>query len=238
MGRHEDVGASRKSRRAAEGEVTIGTKSVLFGAHAFWLHPWFVAWAWWRLFGFPWDPRLWVAFFVHDLGYVGKRNMDGPEGERHPEFGGDLMSWFDLPRQVWFLWRLDDLDSATIRATFSDLFRWEDLALYHSRFYAKRDHRPPSRLCAADKLALSLTPGWLYLPMASATGELAEYRQHHEDAKSGKGKYAGDKHTRPDVAQTDAEWFARVQDYCARWAWAHRDGGADTWTGGARVEHA
>ena len=48
--------------------MKVGTKSVLFGAHAFWLHPFFVAVAWTRLYGFPWDPRLWVAFFVHDLG--------------------------------------------------------------------------------------------------------------------------------------------------------------------------
>ena len=52
--------------------MKIGTRSVLFGAHAFWLHPWFVAAAWWKLYGFPWDPRLWVAFFLHDLGYFGK----------------------------------------------------------------------------------------------------------------------------------------------------------------------
>jgi len=43
---------------------------------------WFVAWGWWTLYGFPFDPRLWVAFFVHDLGYIGKPNMDGPEGTR------------------------------------------------------------------------------------------------------------------------------------------------------------
>jgi hypothetical protein len=26
------------------------------------------------------QPALWIAFFVHDLGYLGKPNMDGPEG--------------------------------------------------------------------------------------------------------------------------------------------------------------
>lgn len=72
--------------------MTIGTKSVLYGAHCFFLHPWFVALAWWRLYGFPWDPRLWAAFCVHDLGYIGKPNMDGPEGETHPLFGARLMT--------------------------------------------------------------------------------------------------------------------------------------------------
>ena len=62
--------------------MNIGIKSVLFGAHQFLIHPWFVAWGWWTLYGFPFDPRLWVAFFVHGLGYIGKPNMDGPEGTR------------------------------------------------------------------------------------------------------------------------------------------------------------
>src|SRR5690348_11894818 len=47
---------------------SIGTKSVICGAHCFFLHPWFVALAWWKLYGFPWDPRLWFAFWLHDLG--------------------------------------------------------------------------------------------------------------------------------------------------------------------------
>lgn len=73
--------------------MNIGTKSVLFGAHQFLIHPLFVALAWWRLYGFPWDPRLWVAFFVHDLGYWGKPNMDGEEGEQHPMLGARIMGW-------------------------------------------------------------------------------------------------------------------------------------------------
>ncbi len=63
--------------------MRVGTKSVLFGAHCFFIHPFFVARGWWALYGCPWDPRLWVAFFVHDLGYVGSHDMDGPEGESH-----------------------------------------------------------------------------------------------------------------------------------------------------------
>ena len=57
--------------------MTVGTKSVLFGYHAFWLHPFFVAAGWWKLYGTPLDPRLWFAFFLHDVGYVGSPNMDG-----------------------------------------------------------------------------------------------------------------------------------------------------------------
>jgi hypothetical protein len=79
--------------------MKIGTKSVLFGAHQFLIHPWFVAAAWWKLYGFPWDPRLWVAFILHDLGYWGKPNMDGPEGETHVEWAANVMGYlFDRNR--------------------------------------------------------------------------------------------------------------------------------------------
>src|SRR3989304_6702871 len=113
--------------------MKVGTKSVLFGAHQFMIHPWFVGSAWTKLYGFPWDPRLWVAFFVHDVGYIGKPNMDGPEGETHVEFGANIMGKFFGKE-------------------------WKDFCLYHSRFYAKRDGAKFSRLCPADKLGVALTP--------------------------------------------------------------------------------
>ena len=33
--------------------MRVGTKSVIFGVHAILVHPFFVAYAWSRLFGFP-----------------------------------------------------------------------------------------------------------------------------------------------------------------------------------------
>lgn len=130
--------------------MKVGTKSVLYGAHQFLIHPAFIAYAWWRLYGFPWDPRLWFAFFLHDLGYWGKPNMDGPEGETHPEFAAKIMT---------------------------KLFgkEWGDFCLYHSRFYSKRNGVSYSKLCAADKLAVAIEPVWFYLPRAWASGELKEY---------------------------------------------------------------
>jgi hypothetical protein len=74
--------------------MKVGTKSILFGAHCFLIHPIFVFIAWCQLYGFPYDPRIWIAFFVHDLGYWGKPNMDGPEGEKHVELGAKIMSIF------------------------------------------------------------------------------------------------------------------------------------------------
>jgi hypothetical protein len=130
--------------------MKIGTKSVLFGAHQFILHPLLCALAWWRLYGFPWDPRLWLAFVVHDLGYVGKAEMDGPEGELHVEWGARLMGRLFGPK-------------------------WYDLCVYHSRFRAKQDGRKPSRLCIADKYLIVLEPAWLYLPRVRLSGEVREY---------------------------------------------------------------
>ena len=202
--------------------MKIGTKSVLFGAHQFLIHPWFVAWGWWTLYGFPFDPRLWVAFFVHDLGYIGKPNMDGPEGETHPRLGARVM--------------------AVLFDYFDRTFRFSDggpigtgglFALLHSRYYAKSLGQQPSRLCMADKLAISLTPAWLYLPMVRATGEIHEYMAHAKHRLVGNERVNADERRRL-ISGNQAEWYAGVQDYCRRWAFAHRDGAVDTWTSSAK----
>lgn len=103
-----------------------------------------------RIYASLLNPRLWVAFMIHDLGYWGKPNMDGPEGERHPEWAGRKMKeWFGEP--------------------------WGQFTLYHSRFYAKRNNAQPSALCFADKLAIVYTPSSLYLRLVTWTGEVDEY---------------------------------------------------------------
>jgi hypothetical protein len=129
--------------------VRPGTKTVLFGFHQPLVHSWFVAAAWWKLFGFPRDPRLWIAFFVHDLGYWGKPNLDGLEGEDHVIFGAKLMRVFG---HDWYL-----------------------LTLLHSRFWARRAGMSVSKLCLADKLAITLTPYWLWKLLVLASGEWREY---------------------------------------------------------------
>lgn len=176
--------------------MTIGTKSVLYGAHCFLLHPFFVAWGWWKLNGFPLDPRLWFAFFLHDVGYVGKPNMDGPEGESHPELGASIMGRL-------FGWN------------------WHDFCLYHSRYYAKRNGEPVSKLCYADKLAFALTPAWLYLPMVTATGEIAEYLDNAQTADSGSWTPTGYDKTK---------WHAQLCKYMIDWVEQHKNGACDTWT--------
>ena len=130
--------------------MKIGTKSILFGAHQFLIHPLFVAFSWWRLYGFPFDLRLWMAFFLHDMGYWGKPNMDGKEGEQHPFWAANIL--YSLFGESWY---------------------W--FCVCHSRFLADAYNKPPSKLCYADKLAMCFEPWWLYLPRVILTGEIREY---------------------------------------------------------------
>jgi len=144
--------------------LKTGTKSILFGVHQFFIHPLLVAQAWSMLYGFPFDPRLWLCFFVHDLGYFGKPNMDGPEGEKHVLLGANIMRVFGK--------------------------KWHDECLYHSRFYAKQNNAQFSRLCVADKLSIVIIPYWLYLPFAWISGELKEYMVGRASRTSANGKGA------------------------------------------------
>lgn len=143
--------------------MKMGTKSLLYGAHAFWLHPFMVAIGWWRLYGFPWDPRLWFCFFFHDIGYWGSPNMDGEEGERHPYLGAIIVSAL-----------FDGKDMG------SD--RWLRFSAFHSRSYSRMLGEEPSRLCWADKMGVALTPRWLYVPCVLLTGEWREYRDLWEES--------------------------------------------------------
>ncbi|MDE3179470.1 MAG: hypothetical protein KGM47_07385 [Acidobacteriota bacterium] len=174
--------------------MRVGTKSILFGAHSFIVHPFAVFEAWRRLYGFPWDPRLWVAFAVHDLGYVARASMDGAGSEAHVELGAKVME---------------------------KLFgrRWGDLCRWHSREWCIRHGQSYSRLCVADKLAFVITPACLYLPLARATGELAEYMAVAD------GRQAGGKFT--DVERSLLQsgdvrlWLVGLKSYSARWVDEH-----------------
>lgn len=200
--------------------MKVGTKSVLFGAHQFIIHPLFVAYAWWKLYGFPIDPRLWVAFFVHDLGYWGKPNMDGPEGETHPFLGAKIMGWFDR-------WG----EKRTGQQEHPYYVSWYCFSFYHSRFMAKKYDVKYSRLCVADKLAISLEPWWFYIPRVWLSGELKEYL---EIAAHKESKYSGEpwqKHTQSLKADGSVRgWFRAVCWYLDKWAYDHRNMKEDTWT--------
>lgn len=193
--------------------MSVGTKSVLFGVHCFLIHPVLLAIAWTKLFGFPVDPRLWVAFFVHDLGYLGKPNMDGPEGERHPYFGAKIMRIFG-----------DD---------------WYWFTLLHSRYLAKQLGRQPSRLAIADKLVIAIEPSWLYLPRAILSGEIRDYYEQAVKCEPQNGSTteirvalrmikAGGWNRNPFV------WHDGVRRYMRIWVDMHKSGAVDLMTSANR----
>lgn len=185
--------------------MKVGTRSILYGAHCWFIHPFFVFLAWWKLYGFPWDPRLWVAFFVHDLGYWGKPNIDGPEGETHVEFGAKIMSIFDIGYWIRPL------------GLYLPSHYWHDLSLYHSRFYAKNNGRQFSRLCVADKLAICLEPWWLYLPRVILSGEVEEFKA------AAQIKYAGEMRR----SDSNRAWRQSMVDFLLPWIEANK--GVPAW---------
>lgn len=187
----------------------IGTRSVLLGAHAFWYHPFAVAMGWWKLYGFPWHPALWLCFFFHDIGYIGMPNMDGPEGESHPWLGSFV---------VFFL-------------TFGSE-KWGNECLYHSRHLAKSMGAQPSRLCMADKLAPVYTPAWLYIPGTRLSGELAEYMANGKKAEHAK---VGALNHRLLTSNDPYEWYAGLRGWMKAYAEKHKDGQTDNVT---EVRHA
>ena len=137
--------------------MTTGTKSLLFGVHQVLWHPITVLIAWVVLYRAPPSWKELLCIVIHDWGYWGKPNMDGPEGESHPEWA----------------------------ARFAEKHlgkEYRDLCLYHSRHYARRDGSTPSRLCWADKLSICYDPRWFYLLRAKLSGELFEYLDLAENA--------------------------------------------------------
>lgn len=135
--------------------MRVGRKSILFGMHQVLWHPLTVILAWRRLYGRLTGREL-VAILVHDWGYWFTRDIDGEEGQRHPELGAKIAGRIYGPE-------------------------YRDLVLYHSRYYAWAAGVTPSRLAAADKLSILYEPAWWYLFRCRLTGELAEYRRESAD---------------------------------------------------------
>ena len=131
--------------------MKTGTKSLLFGVHQVLWHPLTVFLAWMSLYGWPnWKDI--ICIIIHDWGYWQSPNMDGAEGEKHPEFAARLAGML-----------------------FGETYR--DLCLLHSRHYSRQLIREPSKLCWADKLSALYEPTWFYLFRARLSGELFEYRK-------------------------------------------------------------
>lgn len=132
--------------------MTLGTKTLLFGVHQFFLHPLLVTIAWIRLYrSFP-NWREMICIVIHDWGYWGKRNLKDADGDRHPELGAKIALKLFGPI-------------------------WKDFILGHSSFYVKRNGLSASKLMAADKYFHCLIPLWFYKILAVPTGEFRHYRE-------------------------------------------------------------
>jgi len=128
----------------------MGTRSLLIGAH--WpLHNVMVVLAWRWLYGSWPTLREMAAIGLHDVGYLGCREMDGPDGTMHPDVGATLGDRF-LGRDM------------------GDLIRG------HSKGYAETVRVPLSRLYGPDKLSHAFEPVWLYVARTRLTGEIRQYR--------------------------------------------------------------
>jgi len=97
---------------------------------------------------------------------------------------------------------------------------WRVLGSLHSHSFALfgrsgTDGKSPA-LCVADKLAFVLTPAWLYLPMARATGELAEYMLRAKERQAGSEHF-----TVVESAQLNSQmhkkWLTGLKSYTRRW---------------------
>jgi hypothetical protein len=132
--------------------MNVGTKSLLWGYHTPLIHAICVAKGWKKGFGYyPRDKRIWLSFLLHDIGYIGKPNMDLAEGETHPELGATIMG---------------------------ELFgeKWYRFTVNHSRRYASLNGDPVSDLWLADKLAFFVLPWWAIAILVRLSGEMVEYQ--------------------------------------------------------------
>jgi hypothetical protein len=94
--------------------------------------------------------------------------------------------------------------------------QWADLCYRHSRFYARARGLTISKLCVADKLAFVLTPAWLYLPLARASGELWEYMERSRERQAG-GEHFADDEWAGVTSTNPRQWLRGLQNYTRRW---------------------
>lgn len=222
--------------------MKIGTKSVLFGVHCWCIHPFMVWIAWIKLYSWTWSIPTITSFFLHDIGYIGKPNMDGKEGELHVELGAKIMhklfdGWEKGYIEAVLKKEVDDIlfkintnsDFKFIKITSNDvrgfydrriwvysrLYNWYNFTLYHSRFYAKNNNARYSALCVADKYAFCMYPKWLYMFLASLSGEIYEYMK-----LTGEGQ----KYSNSLISGINKDmWYRTCYNAQYNWVMQHRD---------------
>lgn len=170
--------------------MKIGTKSILFGVHAFWWHPITVFLAWRKLYKRnPRWPEL-VAIFLHDIGYWDCSDIDGPAGKHHPHVGALLTAKIVVRLKYGYWIKGNDQIEPGCEGGPTYYF-----TLGHSRDAAKAARIFPSPLYAADKASIFYDPKWFYLLRARLSGEITEFK--HNAIGSG--------HCLATV--TDSQWF-------------------------------
>jgi hypothetical protein len=149
--------------------MRMGTKSLLYGAHCLPIHTAMIAIGWRVHHGaWPKDWRIWVTFLCHDLGYWGKRDMDGEDGKLHPMGGARLAARL-------IAGKVDSRERQGTRAF------WYQFTACHSRYYAAIIGVQPSPLAIPDKLATALMPIPLLALLYRLTGEYKGYAQLARD---------------------------------------------------------
>jgi hypothetical protein len=152
--------------------MKIGTKSLLFGVHQVFWHPITVGRAWRRIYGRWPTVSEWLCIAVHDLGYWGCADIDGPEGKHHPERGAQmalsLVYWY---KRVQGNSKLDSIKAG-----------WWAYCLVrgHSKSYCELLGCDTSPLYLPDKVSILFDPFWFYLFRAQITGEITEYKRNSE----------------------------------------------------------
>ena len=99
--------------------------------------------------------------------------------------------------------------------------QWADFCRRHSRFYARARGLTISKLCVADKLAFVLTPAWLYLPLARASGELWEYMERSRNRQMGDELFT-DVEWAGVTSNNPRQWLRGLQSYTRRWVHKNR----------------
>lgn len=151
--------------------MRVGTRSVVFGVHALWWHGFTVLLAWRRLYKqWPSWPIL-LAILLHDIGYWGLPNIDGPEGKRHPFRGARWTARLVilLEHGYWLQCPLFDGCEGSFIYYFTAA---------HSRDVAAMLGADVSKLYAADKASILYDPKWWYLCRAKLSGEIREFKSH------------------------------------------------------------
>lgn len=135
--------------------MRIGTRSLIFGLHSFFVHPILMLAIFKKVVGRRADFVEIVCILIHDIGYFGKPNMDGVEGNLHPYAGAKLARFLFGDRG----WRL---------------------CVGHNDEVREVEGLPRSVIYAVDKYFYVVIPVWLQKALGIMSGEYKEISLREE----------------------------------------------------------